>query len=91
MRGGCDVGQGRQIGKQVEILKHHADVGTHVPQVLTTGRDQVLAARGMPQRFTVKRHVAAVDAFQRHHDVQQGRLARATGTDNCNLVAAFQR
>ena len=67
--------------KQVELLKHHAQLGTHTGKVLAFLR----------QGLALYEDLARVDGFQAVDGAAHGRLARARGTDHNDDLAAVDR
>ena len=66
---------------QVELLKHHAQFGTHAGKVFAFLR----------KRLTFDEDLARVDGLQAVDGAAHGRLARARGPDHDDDLAAVDR
>ena len=67
--------------EQVELLKHHAQLGTHAGKILAFLR----------QGLALDEDLARVDGFQAVDGAAHGRLARARGADHHDDFAAVDR
>ena len=67
--------------EQVELLKHHAQLGAHAGKILAFLR----------QRLALDEDLARVDGFQAVDGSAHGRLARARGADHDDDFAAVDR
>ena len=67
--------------EQVELLKHHAQLGAHAGKVFAFLR----------QGFALDEDLARVDGFQAIDGAAHGRLARARGADHDDDLAAVDR
>ena len=67
--------------KQVELLEHHAQLGTHAGKVFAFLR----------QGLALDEDLARVDGFQAIDGAAHGRLARARGADHDDDLAAVDR
>ena len=67
--------------KQVELLKHHAQLGTHAGKVFAF----------LWQGLTLDEDLARVDGFQSVDGAAHGRLARTRGANHDNDLAAVDR
>ena len=78
-----DVLYGREMRKQIELLKHHADVFPHLVQVFLTRGLHIGTYPFVPQVVAIHGHEAAVDRLQGHENSENGGLSRTTGADQC--------
>ena len=76
-----DVLQYRHMCKQVELLEHHAQLGTHAGKVFAFLR----------QGLALDEDLARVDGFQAIDGAAHGRLARARGADHDDDLATVDR
>ena len=76
-----DVLQHRHMCEQVELLKHHAQLGAHAGKVFAFLR----------QGLALDENLARVDGFQAVDGSAHGRLARARRTDHNDDLAAVDR
>ena len=67
--------------EQVELLKHHAQLGTHAGKILAFLR----------QGLALDEDLARVDGLQAVDGAAHGRFARARGTDHNDDLAAVDR
>ena len=67
--------------KQVELLEHHAQLGTHAGKILAFLR----------QGLALDEDLARVDGFQAVDGSAHGRLARARGANHHDDLAAVDR
>ena len=76
-----DVLQHGHMREQVELLKHHAQLGTHAGKILAFLR----------QGLALDENFARVDGLQAVDGAAHGRLARARGADHHDDFAAVDR
>ena len=76
-----DVLQYGHMCEQVELLKHHAQLGTHAGKILAFLR----------QGLALDEDLARVDGFQAVDGAAHGRLARARGANHNDDLAAVNR
>ena len=76
-----DVLQYRHMCKQVKLLEHHAQLGTHAGKILAFLR----------QGLALDENLARVDGFQAVDGAAHGRLARARGANHNDDFAAVNR
>ena len=65
------------MGKQVELLKDHADLTPNLPQMSLTRRDLTTLLKGIPNALSLNLNLSGIDLFQSHQDPQDRRFARA--------------
>ncbi len=85
-----DVLQGGEVREQVELLERHAGHGAMAGNDLFRVADAFAVDLVVPDGFAVEHDLPALKLFEHVHATQQRGLARATGADQRDDVAALQ-
>ena len=75
------------MGEQIEVLEDHADLLAHLAQMRLGIGHQAVAVAAQPQQLAAHLDGAGFVALQGHQQAQDGRLARAAGADDGDLLA----
>ncbi len=75
------------MGEQIEVLEDHADLLAHLAQMRLGVGHQAIALAAQAQQLAAHLDGAGFVALQGHEQAQDGRLARAAGPDDGDLLA----